>query len=159
MHPSQQDIASQIVTVDACSSETAGAPALIVAAGAGDATKVTGQSINRLVNGAMANSAQISTAFLAALTAAKTLSLAHEIQESADGSSWDAAEVLQAATVVETGAGNKRGTHAPAALALDLTKRKQYFRVNVTPDLSNTATDTATFHTQAVLAGFDVLPQ
>ncbi len=149
------DLAGHIKVVDACSSENSGAPSLVTAAGTGDNTKRTGQTIDRMSGTSMANSCVLSTAFLAALAASQTLSLAHELQESDNGTSWDTAEVIQAATVKATGAGNKRGTDEHS---VSLIGRKRFIRFNVTPDLSAGATDTATFHTTAVLGGYDQIP-
>jgi hypothetical protein len=153
---SPQSLGEYVVSVDACSSENSGAPSLITAAGTGDATKVTGQTIDRYQSGGFAKSIVVQTSYLAALTAAKDLELAHELQESDDGSSWDTAEVIEATTVKATGAGNKRGVDEHA---VDCTNRKRYIRFNVTPDLTASGTDTATFHTVATLGGFDQLPQ
>jgi hypothetical protein len=151
------NIGGYVTTHDACSSESSGAPSVITAAGGLDNVKVTGQTIDRVSSdGGMAQSAVISTAYLAALTAAKTLSLAHEYQDSDDGSSWNTAVAIEAAAVKATGAGNKRGVDEHN---LDLRGLARYVRINVTADLSNTATDTATFHTEAVLGGYDRLPQ
>ena len=154
MHPSL-DLAGHITQHDACASANAGAPSLITAAGTGDATKVTGQTIDRKSGSAMAQSCVLVTGYLAALTAAKTLSLAHELQESDDGSNWDTAEVIEAATVKVTGAGNKRGVDAHT---ISLNGRKRYIRFNVTPDLSHTSTDTAEFFSTAILSGYDQRP-
>lgn len=151
-----RDVGDFVTVNDACSSENSGAPSLITAAGTGDATKVTGQTVDRKVGTAKARSCVVSTAYLAALTAAKTISLAHEVQYSDDGSTWDTAVVIEASAVKATGAGNKRGVDEHK---INLESQKRYFRINVTPDLSHTSTDTATFHTTVVLGGFSQVPQ
>jgi len=148
-----------VVVKDACSSENSGAPSVITAAAGLDNVKVTGQTIDRKQsNGALAHSMSVCTAWVAALTDTKTMSLAHEIQESDDGSTWDTAEAIEAATVKVTsdGGGNERGEEE---YAVDLMSRKRYFRINVTLDLNAANTDTASFHTVAVMGGFDILPQ
>lgn len=154
------NVGQYVVAKDACSSANSGAPSLITAAGTGDATKVTGQTLDRKQSdGALAHSCVVSTAYLAALQATETLSLAHELQESADGSTWDTAEAIEASTVKatgEAGGSNERGVDEHS---VNLMARKRYIRFNVTPDLSASGTDTATFHTQAVLGGFDIIPQ
>jgi hypothetical protein len=155
LNPSQ-DLGAHTKSYDANASANSGAPVLITAAGTGDNVKITGVTIDRYTANAMADSCVVQTGWLAALTAAKTLSLAHELQESADGSSWDTAEVIQAATVVGTGAGNIRGV---SVHDINLRGRKRYIRFNVTPDLSHTSTDTCTFHTVATLGGYDTIPQ
>jgi hypothetical protein len=158
--PSQrQNIGAKLKSLDACSSENAGAPSVITAGGALDNSKVTGQTIDRYQGGGLAQSAVITTQVLAALAAAETCKLAHEYQTSADGSSWDTAVVIEAATTYLTGpggGGNKRGQ---AEFNLDLKGLKRYVRVNVTLDLSRANTDTASFATVVALGGFDVLPQ
>ncbi len=151
-----QDLGSHIVSYDANASANSGAPVLILAAGTGDNVKITGVSIDRYAAGALADSCTVVTGFLAALTAAKTISLAHEVQYSADNSTWDTAVVLEAATVYGTGVGNKRGK---AEFSINLRSQKRYVRINVTPDLSHTSTDTATFHTVMNLGGFEQLPK
>jgi hypothetical protein len=130
-----------------------GAPIAITAAGTGDATAVTGETLDRYGTGAqsLADHATVVLPYLAALTAAKTLSLAVEYQTSADGSSWDTAVALQASTVAATGAGNIDGA---LQFNVDLSGLKRYFRVNYTPDLSNTATDTAIVMAVVVFSGY-----
>lgn len=137
-------------------------PTVATAAGAGDNTKITGLTIDRGVN--LPKTAKVCIVSRSTLAAAATLSLAAEIQESADGSSWDTAVGLVigagtagALTVVQ--AGGAGGTfHTVTELGLNLLNRKRYFRINVTPDLSAGATDTASVSGVAVLAGHDVIP-
>lgn len=151
-----QDLQGHVISKDANHSANSGAPVLITAGGTGDGVKITGQTIDRLSSGCMADSCQVATAYLASLTAAKTLSLAHEYQDSADGSTWNTAVVLEASTVKETGAGNKRGVDEHD---INLRSLQRYIRVNVTPDLSHTSTDTCTFATIVTLGGFSKGPQ
>lgn len=125
-----------------------GAPIAITAAGTGDATAVTGEAIDRLGF----RSAKINVSSLAALTAAKTLSIAVEYQDSADGSTWNTAVALMASTVVSTGAGNKTSI---TSFSLDLSTLARYIRINFTPDLSHTSTDTAIVCASLVLGGKD----
>lgn len=126
----------------ACGAATA------TAAGTGDATAVTGASINRSTYG-MPESALIALGYRTSLTAAKTLSLAVEVQYSADGSSWDTAVALLASTVVKTGAAtNFNGEYV---IELSLLSQKQYFRINFTPDLSHSSTDTVDIACVAIL--------
>lgn len=152
-----KNVGKYLRAYDANASENSGAPSLVTAAGTGDNTKRNGQTIDRYNGVALARSAQIITHVLAALGASETVTLAHEVQYSADGSSWDTAVVIEAATQYgASGAGNKR---AVAQFDLDLSGQKRYFRINVTPNLSASATDTCTFATVATLGGYDVLPQ
>lgn len=126
-----------------------------VAAGAGDATKVTGATINRATYN-YPGSAKLCISYLTSLTAAKTLSFAVEYEESSDGSSWDTAVAIEAATVVATGA--LTASVGQREYDLDLSARKQYVRYNVTPDLSHTSTDTVVFAANAILGGARSLP-
>jgi len=152
-------IGQYVKNVDLCSSESSSAPSVITAAGGLDNVKVTGQTIDRKQSdGAMAGSVAIATSYLAALTDTKTVSLAHEIQYSSDGSTWDTAVEIEELTVKATSDGgtNERGCDEHA---VDLMAQKQYFRVNVTLDLSHSGTDTATFHSVGTLGGFSIIPQ
>lgn len=128
--------------------------ASIVAAGAGDNSAVTGVTIDRL--GYMA--AKLVLAWSATLAANKKLSLAVEYQESADGSSWDTAVVLQALAAVATDSGAGSTMRGITEFDLNLKARKRYIRFNFTPDLDAGATDTAFIHALALLAGRDTLP-
>ncbi len=131
----------------------------LVAAGAGDATKVTGATIDRKngTNG-LYQSAVVSLAWHAVLAANKTLALALELQESNDGSNWDTAEVVYASTVVATDSGSGSTLMGVTTSAFDLSKRKRYARFNHTPDLNASGTDTAEVIGQIVLAGSNLLP-
>jgi hypothetical protein len=128
-----------------------GAPELMVAAGAGDATKVVGNAINRYSYGMPQSALAVVTSFLN-LADTETYSLAVEIQESADGSTWDTAEVIQASTVVKTASGAFTDGHVEC-YPIYLGDRKQYFRINVTPDFSASGTDTGTMQTAVILGG------
>ena len=125
-----------------------------VAAGTGDATKVTGTTVDRrdFYAGALV------IAFSAVLAATKTVSFAVEIQESADGSTWGTAEALQAATVAETGESGGSTEVGTVQINVNYLGRKRYVRFNVTPDLSNTATDTLAWRAAAILGGANTLP-
>ncbi len=153
IHP-RTSLSDMVSTAYCGSTNNSGAPSLITAAGTGDNTAVTGAGIDRAAYN-MPESAAVNLGWLAALSASQTLSLAVSIQESADNSSWDTAEVLQASTVVATGAGNKSGV---TKLAVNLKNRKRYFRINFTPDLSAGATDTALVNAVAVMGGAHTLP-
>lgn len=150
------DLNAQVIAAIACNSANSGAPSLITAAGTGDATKVTGQSIDllRKTNG---GSGTLVTGGLTALTAAATLTIAVELQESADNSTWDTAEVVQAATTAATSAGGGN-VHFVVQNGILLKSRKRYIRFNITPNLSAGATDTALFSSVFVIGGDDILP-
>lgn len=124
------------------------------AGGSGDNTKVTGQTINRqdYLSGVLV------IAFKAALSEGKTVSFAVEVQESSDGSSWDTAVVLQAATVAATGGAGGSTEYGTVEINENLKGRKKYVRYNITPDLSATSTDTLTWGAAFVLGGASKLP-
>lgn len=127
-----------------------------VAAGAGDnvavlaATGFDTRDVHSLV---------LVTHCLHTLTAAKTLSLGIRVQESDDNTTFDAATVLLAPTVVATGVStNGETVHELKVDIRGLIIRKRYLKFEVTPDLSNTATDTAVIRTVALTAGARVKP-
>mgnify|MGYP001567928439 CR=1 FL=1 len=153
------EVGAFIKSYDGNAGANAGAPSLITAGGGLDNLKVNGQNVNRLNGTALAHSAVAATSYLAALGAAETLSLAHEIQESANGSSYDTAEVIQAATVVATDSGAGSNMRGVSEHDVSLRARKQHFRINVTPNMSRANTDTCTFHTLITLGGWTQVPQ
>lgn len=157
VHPAT-DLGSHVTTHDCNASASTGAPVLILAGGTGDAVKITGVAVDRKQGTSLADSMTVVTGFLAALADTKTLALAHEIQYSADNSTWDTAVVLEASTVKATGdsGSNERGR---VEFNVNLRSQKRYWRVNVTPDLSATGTDTATFHTLGIQSGFHESPK
>lgn len=145
MHSSRNNIGAEIKGV-ACGA------AYLIAAGAGDATEIDGADINRTGF----DSCQVILAWKTTLTAAKTLSIAVELQESDDGTTWDTAEALQASTVVATGA--VTDSVGETLFNVDFAGRKKFIRFNFTPDLSHTSTDTAVVSLAAILGGASVLP-
>jgi len=135
----------------------AGAPIAITAAGTGDNTEVTGAWIDR-----QGFDFAIVTVFgAAALTAAKTLSVATEVEDSSDGVSVDGSAVaLQASTIEATGdAGSGSNETFIIKHHVDLRGKERYVRFNATPDLSHSGTDTAIVAVVAHLGGCDALPQ
>lgn len=119
------------------------------AAGTGDNTKVTGATVDRQGFG----SAAVSIAYTATLAATKTLSLAVEVQESDDGSTWGTATVLQAATVQATGQSGGSTETGVLKICDSYETRARYVRYNVTPDLNASGTDTASIAVTVVLGG------
>lgn len=147
-----RDIGSQLLI-------KAAAAGRLVAAGTGDATEITGQTIDRMgARGQMYQSAKIAAAYHCVLTDTKTLSIGLKIQESADGSNWDTAEVIYAATVVATAANPALEFTGVKVTDLDLSSRKRYVRFNPTPDLNHSGTDVAEIAVTVTLGGGAVLP-
>jgi hypothetical protein len=112
--------------------------ASLTAAGTGDNTAVTGQSVDLIDYDGI----KVVLGYKAALTDAKSLKLAVEYQESADDSSWDTAVALQASTIAVTSDGGTT-EYGTVEFDLDASKLKRYVRVNFTPDLDAAGTDTA----------------
>lgn len=129
-----------------------GAPELIVAAGAGDNTAITGNTINRQTYG-MPQSCLLAVSYYANIADGETLSLAVEIQESADGTTWDTAEAIQASTAVQSPSGSAFTDGAVKTYKVYLGDRKQYVRFNCTPNFSASGTDTGVVQGVAVLGG------
>lgn len=136
-----------------------------VAAGAGDATAVTGATVD--TRGFY--SGKVLLSYKTTLTDTKTLAHAVAYQESDDGSNWDTAVAIQASTVSLTGSsstdalgvlefpldfGGKAGGTASATQTLG----KRYIRINFTPDLSHTGTDTAISSAVLILGGPETIP-
>lgn len=129
----------------------AGAPRINIAAGVGDAAAVTGNTINRNTYGMPESLLVVATSYYS-LADTETMSLAVEIQESTDGTTWVAAEALQAATVVVTASG-ATAQGQTNTYTVKLTGRRQYFRINHTPNLSAAGVDTSYVTLSGVLAG------
>lgn len=127
---------------------------IATAAGAGDATKVTGQTIDR----DNFFSASIMISYKTTLAEDETLSFAIERQESEDGTTWDTAVAEQSATVAATGATGGSTEYGVVKIDVNLTAQKQYVRYNVTPDLSASGTDTLTWAAACVLGGARTIP-
>ena len=156
-----EDIGSLLTLHDACGTATsAGVPILTIAGATEDNVEVTGETIDRIDSstGAMAMSAVLCTTYNATLANTKTITFAHEYQLSADGSSWDTAVAIEAATTEATGDGVSTEFRGVSTFDLDLSAHKRYIRFNVTPNLSNTSTDAASWHTVAVLGGYNRIP-
>lgn len=135
----------------------------LTAGGGGDNTLITGTSIDTssaLVAPSLYpknfNSVAFVIAGTATLTAAKGITITALIEDSADGSSW--ATLVASSTIVSvTSAGGGTVTFS-GKVGVSLDTARKYVRVKVTPDLSNTATDTATVFGVAVFGGPDTLP-
>jgi hypothetical protein len=117
------------------------------AASTGDNTKVTGDSIIKSGYDACLLS------ILGTLTVAdtETLSFAVEIQDSADGASWNTATSLKSATVVHTSSGGDTDQSFTVPLEVDVSDYDEYIRFNITPDLSASSTDTVNWGALAIL--------
>lgn len=129
-----------------------------VAAGTGDATSVTGLTIDRFNSaGGLAQSAEFGVAYEATLASGATLSIGYAIQDSADGSTWADYQTATYA-VVATGPSGGGAVGGLLSITADLSSAKRYTRLNFRPDLSAGGTDTAVARGIGFLAGFDRLP-
>jgi hypothetical protein len=132
-------------------STVSSAPNVITAAGAGDATKVTGETVDLLNY----SSATLLIPWFVSLTADKTLTFAAEYQTSADASTWATAVELFAATTVATATGASKGV---VQTALDTGALPRYIRFNITPNLSHSGTDVAVYCAVVVKGGSNYVP-
>lgn len=141
---------------DKISVRRATANAAATAGGAGDNTAVTGVIIDRAALG-WPRSAVVAIPWAATLAAAQTLSLAWTLQDGAAANLSDAATFASGASApVATGPGSPAGQ---LEVNVDLTGARRYVRLNFTPDLSASGTDTAALSGVLVFGGADRLPQ
>lgn len=135
--------------------------AALTAAGAGDATTVTGQTIDRFSIGSNSNgspplSALVAVLFSATLASGKTLSVTFDVQDSPDGTNFSD-YATTAAIVVATGPSGGGTVRGQSELQVSLTSARRYVRLLFVPDLSATGTDTAVAIGAAFVGGFDRL--
>jgi hypothetical protein len=152
-----RDVAGSVRNyIAGCSQTAGGVPIQTIAGATEDNVKVTGFTIDRkgTTNGSYAMSCELAVVHLATLANTKSLSFSAEYQTSADASSWDTAVVLYAATTVDTGDGVSTEFTGTKNTSLDLSSLKRYVRFNVTPNLSNTATDVTAWMAVATLGGY-----
>lgn len=140
----------------------AAAAASATAGGSGDATLVTGSTIDTTAattNGFKPqdfNGIIFVVSYTTTLTATKGLSVTALVEDSADGSTW--ATYVASKTIINVtsaGGGTVTGT---GKIGADLTGARRYVRVKFTPDLSATATDTAALACVACLTGGQFMP-
>ncbi|MDB5358857.1 MAG: hypothetical protein JWO51_154 [Rhodospirillales bacterium] len=123
----------------------------ITAAGSGDATQVVCDYVDRTGFTSM----KVIISYTAVLAATKTLSIASNLASSLLGGA-DAGVAFGpalAATVVATGPGGGGTVAGVVELDFDLSGADQFVRNLFTPDLSATATDTASLSAVYVLSG------
>ena len=135
--------------------------AALTAAGSGDATTVTGQTIDRFSIGSSSNgspplSALVAVLFSATLASGKTLSVTYDVQDSPDGTNFSD-YATTAAVVVATGPSGGGVVRGQSELQVSLTSARRYVRLLFVPDLSATGTDTAVAIGAAFVGGFDRL--
>jgi hypothetical protein len=128
------------------------------AGGTGDATTITGLTIDRegFGNGSLPNSALMGVIYEATLQSGQTLSIGYAVQDSADSSTWND---YQTATygVVSTGASGGSTNKGQFNVQVSLTSARRYVRFNYNPKCSATATDTTYSDGVGFFGGFDRL--
>lgn len=128
------------------------------AAGSGDATTVTGLTIDRegFGNGTPPMSALMSVIYEATLASGKTLSIGYAVQDSADGTNYSDYQTATYA-VVSTGGSGGTTNKGQFNVQVNLTSARRYVRFNYNPDLSATGTDTSYSDGAGFFGGFDRL--
>lgn len=126
-------------------------------AGAGtDNVKVTSVAIDRMVSGAMANSAILAFHYTPSLAAGETLSLTLSVlTDNESGGSYSTSVAVLPKTVIKTGASTAADVYQ---INLDLSEYRRYLKIETTPDLGASGTDTCRGGTTLTLMGFDVQP-
>lgn len=134
--------------------------AAATAGGTGDATSVTGITVDRFAvgNGSLAGVLNAGIAYEATLASGATLSIAYAVQEGGDGTNFSDYQTATYAVVATgpSGGGTVGGVFDIGSI--NLSGARRYARVNFKPDLSASGTDTASFRAIGFAAGFDRLP-
>ncbi|HTK34556.1 MAG TPA: hypothetical protein VL358_04610 [Caulobacteraceae bacterium] len=146
MYSMSRDLASEVYPLFAASAVAA------TAGGSGDATAAPGDSIDLTALPDRFESVAFAITAKSVLAATKTMTLTAKIETSADNSTWS--DLLASATVIlSTGAGGGSTEKAAAIIGASLENAQRYVRVNVTPDLSATGTDTTAIASTALFGG------
>jgi hypothetical protein len=128
------------------------------AGGTGDATTITGLTIDRegFGNGTPPMSALMGVIFEATLASGKTLSIGYAVQDSADATNFSD---YQTATYAVASTGGSGGTTNKGQfnVQVNLTSARRYIRFNYNPKCSATGTDTTYSDGVGFFAGFDRL--
>jgi len=139
--------------------KNAGLPTAVTAAGTGDATEVDGSTIDRQALGSRMDSVQLVVHGNVTLTSGKTLSIAMNLQDSPDDSTWTDFGDVQASTVVVTATGGAlTASDFADFINRDIRGANRYIRAQWTPDLNHTGTDTAMVAGTLIFGGAEELP-
>jgi len=139
--------------------EPAAAITDLTAAGAGDNTEIVGSSLDITSLACRPNSVCFIVHAKAVLTEAKTLTIVGDVEYSADGTTWTS---LAASATLMTLTGDTGGSTEADAVKVECRLDKadlKYVRINATPDLNHTGTDTARVAIVAVFGGLQEVPQ
>lgn len=131
--------------------------ATLTAAGAGDAVEVVGA----VVDTRDFMSAKLNVYCRSTLAANKGLLLTVKVAESDDGTTFGADQVLDTAVQVDGSASIQTNTEKVYEKKIELSGlvvRKRYLKFKITPDLTNSATDTSTIAGFIDLGGARVRP-
>lgn len=146
MHSLSRDYGSELTPL------YAGDVVAATAGGSGDATAAPGDSIDLTTLADRFEWIGFAISTKAVLAATRTLSLAAKIETSADNSTWQ--DIVSSSVVItSTGAGGGSTEKGAAIVGASLEYALRYVRVNVTPDLSASGTDTASVRVAALLGG------
>jgi hypothetical protein len=114
----------------------------LTAAGTGDNTLITGDTINLQTLAARPASVVFEIAGRAVLAATKTLVITALVEASIDGTTWTT--LVASATVLTLTSSAGSTEVGVGRIGVDLIQADlNYIRLKATPDLNNTATDTA----------------
>lgn len=141
-----------------CRVENAGDMAAATAGAGSDNVKVTSVAIDRVdpTTGGMANSAILAFHYTPGLAAGETLSLTLTVlHDDASGGSYASSVAVLPKTVIKTGASTVADVYQ---INLDLSGYKRYLKIETTPDLGASGTDTVRGGTTLTLMGFDIQP-
>lgn len=142
-----RDIGEEVI------SRSAFLPTTAVAAGTGDATEIDGTSIQRSALGSMYESCKLTIVGNATLSSGLLITLVANLQDSADGSTWADFGTALALTTAGTGGSGGDEQQFDIDLDNDIRGAKDYLRVQVTPNLTHTGTDTAILAGTIVFGG------
>lgn len=150
MYSLGKDLASEILPKYAIASTSA------TAGGSGDNAEVNGATLDVQAIAGKPNSVCFLVAATSTLAATKTLKITANLQDSADGTNFT--DITDPAVILTlTGATGGSTETGAAKLGFDLTKARRYVRIQATPDLNATGTDTAVMTGVAVFGGFQEL--
>jgi hypothetical protein len=145
MHSMNRDLVAALTPV------YSGNAVAATAAGSGDATAAPGDSIDLTALADRFESVAFAITAKAVLADTKSLTLTAKIETSSDNSVWS--DLVAAATVISVTSSGGTTEKKVAVVGTSLEYASRYIRVNVTPDLSASGTDTAAISHIALFGG------
>ena len=131
----------------------------VTANGGGDGAEVDGDSIDRQALGSMMESVDVVIHGNTTLESGETLTIALNLQDSADDSTFaDFGTAVAATTVKDAAGGGLTAVGFELESSFDIRGAERYIRVQMTPDLSWTGTDTALIEGVIVFGGAATQP-